>query len=171
MKFIFRAWKFQLQRRVEVVKDLFDFKAENISASRGKAAELICAALLSLTFITEYWIIWGDLQAKLWILPQPGELWSLMRLWFASFKLLCFYFQPFSLLLHTKTLSGWFDDELGASEFDSFNFAISWYFPVCYYSAGGSNCPHPSPKPSKSDRIDKLLEITHNSLFFQGRAD
>lgn len=57
MKFIFRPWKFPLQRRVEVVKDLFDFKAENISASGGKAGEVIRGAPLSLTFITKYGII------------------------------------------------------------------------------------------------------------------
>ena len=48
------------------------------------------------------------------------------------------------------------------------DFAISWYFPLCYYSAGCSNCPHPSPKPSVLDGIGKLLEITHTSLFFSG---
>lgn len=54
-----------------------------------------------------------------------------MHLWFV--------FQ--AALRHTETLSGWFDNEVGASESGSFNFVISWYFPVCYYSVSGSNCP------------------------------
>lgn len=46
-----------------------------------------------------------------------------------------------ALLLSREMLCGWFDNELGAPEFESFNFVISWYFLVCYYSVGGSNCP------------------------------
>lgn len=92
------------------------------------------------------------------------ELWSLMRFWFVSFRLLCSYFQPFSLLLHKNT------------------FWVIWWWTRCFCLILSTlqfpgifqsviiplvalTAPHPSPKPSMLDRIGKLLEMKHKLVF------